>query len=116
MGPGASKSCKSRCSLLTGPQSSNPEGSSNGTHCVGGTIIPGVSGNYLGLCQFTCSYDYCPPDQCQCTSFAKSPQPTPAITGQKGCPLPTEDNSYLGLCSFSCNHGYCPPTACSSNC
>ncbi len=85
-------------------------------HCIGGTMQPGVSEKYLDLCQFACNFDYCPPDQCVCTQQADQPVPTPATTGQKGCPLPNEDDSYLGLCSFSCDHGYCPPTTCTSNC
>ncbi|KAH8891826.1 hypothetical protein GQ53DRAFT_137907 [Thozetella sp. PMI_491] len=79
--------------------------------CAGGTVAPGMSGNYIGLCDFACSKGYCPPGPCVCTSTGV-PQPTPPVTGQRGCPLPNEDDSYLGLCDFACNHGYCPDTAC----
>jgi hypothetical protein len=82
--------------------------------CNGGTVLPGLSDNYLGLCSFACNHGYCPPAQCTCTSHG-----TPAATNfgsPAGCPLAGEDNSYLGLCSFSCANGYCPPTACKSSC
>ncbi|KAH8690271.1 hypothetical protein BGW36DRAFT_412083 [Talaromyces proteolyticus] len=75
--------------------------------CVGGTGV----GNYVGLCAFACSYDYCPPGPCTCTSSG-IPVPTPPTTGVDGVPLSGEDDSYLGLCSYCCNHGYCPSSAC----
>lgn len=77
--------------------------------CIGGT----GPGNYVGLCDFGCRYNYCPTGPCTCTAFGL-PVPTPPSTGVRGIPRVDEDESYLGLCSFSCDHGYCPPTACST--
>jgi hypothetical protein len=94
--------------------SSSTSGSTSGT-CIAGTVAPGMSGNYIGLCNFACNYGYCPPGPCICTGYG-NPIPTPPVTAPAGCPLPGEDNSYLGLCSFACSHGYCPATACSSSC
>jgi glucan endo-1,3-alpha-glucosidase len=79
--------------------------------CTAGTVAPGMSGNYIGLCNFCCEYGYCPPGPCVCTGSG-TPIPTPPTTGVTGVPLSGEDNSYLGLCSFACSHGYCPNTAC----
>lgn len=84
--------------------------------CVAGTVAPGESGNFIGLCQFTCRYGYCPPGPCVCTEYANKGVSPPPSTGTKGCPLPGEGAAYLGLCSFSCDHGYCPNTACSTSC
>ncbi|KAL4931482.1 glycoside hydrolase family 71 protein [Aspergillus undulatus] len=78
-----------------------------GQVCVAGT----GPGNYLGLCDFSCHFGYCPPGPCTCTQYG-APVPTPPSTGVRGVPLAGLDDSYLGLCSFSCDHGYCPPTAC----
>jgi hypothetical protein len=90
-------------------QSSPPPSSTGGT-CNGGTVLASQSGNYKGLCEFSCAMGYCPPAQCQCTSYGT---PMVAAGGQpNGCPLNGEDDSYKGLCSFACSHGYCPPTAC----
>jgi hypothetical protein len=79
--------------------------------CNGGTNADGESGNYIGLCNFACSYGYCPPGPCKCTSFG-TPGTPPPTNGRNGCPLPGEGAGYIGLCSYACNHGYCPDTAC----
>ncbi len=78
--------------------------------CAGGSVAPGMSGNYIGLCQYACGYGYCP--RTLRVHLLRHPQPTPPTNGRNGCPIAGEDSSYLGLCSFACNHGYCPPTAC----
>ncbi|KAL6894894.1 mutanase [Trichoderma evansii] len=97
----------SRSSSSTPPVSTPPPGQV----CVAGTVASGESGNYIGLCNFSCNYGYCPPGPCVCTAYG-SPISPPATNGRNGCPLAGEGDGYLGLCSFSCNHGYCPPTAC----
>ncbi|CAJ2507098.1 Uu.00g082840.m01.CDS01 [Anthostomella pinea] len=79
--------------------------------------VSGVgSGNYQGLCSFSCSYGYCPAGVCTCTAFGTQRAPPPS-TGQKGYPLAglPDRCSYLGLCSFVYDHGYYPDTACSSD-
>ncbi|TGO22814.1 hypothetical protein BPAE_0154g00250 [Botrytis paeoniae] len=87
--------------------STSPSTPSPSTVCTSGW----GPGNYIGLCQFTCNFGYCPPGPCTCLSYGAQ-IPEPPVTDQAGYPLPGEDDSYLGLCSYSCNHGYCPPTAC----
>lgn len=92
-----------------------PDGSAPSATCTASTTIPGLSGNYDGLCAFACSQGYCPPAQCVCTGHG-APSPVAENVGAAGCPLPGEDDSYLGLCQFSCERGYCPETACTTSC
>ncbi|KAG7422236.1 Mutanase [Fusarium oxysporum f. sp. rapae] len=110
--------CQPKPSLGTNPTSltqanepptvTNP---GNGNACVEGAVADIQSGNYLGLCQCTCAYDYCPLAQCKCirSGIAASP---PASNGREGCPASGLGDSHKGLCSYTCNHGYCPNTAC----
>jgi hypothetical protein len=82
--------------------------------CNGGTVAPGLSGNYLGLCSFACNHGYCPTGVCICTS--EGTPVTPQFPAPSGCPIAGENDSYEGLCSFCCANGYCPPTACTPSC
>ncbi|KAI1162698.1 carbohydrate-binding module family 24 protein [Nemania serpens] len=83
-----------------------------GQVCTQGT----GSGNFVGLCNFTCHYGYCPSSVCTCQTYG-SQVALPAATGQKGYPLVNEADrcAYLGLCSFVYNYGYYPSTACGSD-
>lgn len=117
--------CQPRPSLGTNPASptqpnppAQPTGNpptqptaNPGQVCILGTVAPGQSGNYLGLCEYTCHYGYCPPAQCMCKEYGAAVSP-PATNGREGCPADGLDGSYKGLCSYTCNHGYCPPAAC----
>ncbi|KAJ5971679.1 Glycoside hydrolase family 71 [Penicillium vulpinum] len=68
-------------------------------------------GDFIGLCEFSCSLGYCPVGACVCTKLG--PQPTlPESTGVVGYPAAGKDANYPGLCSFDCTYGYCPSTAC----
>jgi len=89
----------------------SPDPPGGGSVCVAGTVKAGLTENYTGLCNFACSYGYCPSDQCECTAFGQ-PAPNPGGDGRDGCPAGGLDESYKGLCSFSCSRGYCPPGAC----
>lgn len=91
------------------PPSTTTAPSTTTSVCVGGT----GAGNYAGLCDFSCSYGYCPAGPCTCTKSG-TPVPTPPTSGVDGVPLKGEDDSYLGLCSYCCNHGYCPKAACTT--
>ncbi|CAI6089667.1 unnamed protein product [Clonostachys chloroleuca] len=93
--------------------SSLPAPTSTGSNqpCNGGTNADGESGNYSGLCSFACSYGYCPPGPCKCTSNGTPGNP-PSGDGRNGCPADGLGDGYKGLCSFACSHGYCPGTAC----
>lgn len=93
------------------PPTSTPPPSGGGGDCIEGTVADGESGNYTGLCNFSCHYGYCPPGPCKCTKTGQKIAP-PAGSGYDGCPLAGEGDGYKGLCSFSCSHGYCPDTAC----
>lgn len=90
------------------PPTSTPP---SGSVCVEGTNADGQSGNFSGLCSFSCRYGYCPTGPCKCTKYGAQIA-APASNGRNGCPLDGEPDSYKGLCSFDCNHGYCPDTAC----
>ncbi|PTU21963.1 hypothetical protein P175DRAFT_0424640, partial [Aspergillus ochraceoroseus IBT 24754] len=75
--------------------------------CVEGT----GTGNFAGLCEFSCQYGYCPIGACYCTKMGMAAT-LPNATGTIGYPAAGEDANYSGLCSFSCNYGYCPDGAC----
>ncbi|KAJ5165678.1 Glycoside hydrolase family 71 [Penicillium coprophilum] len=75
--------------------------------CIRGT----AKGNFKGICEFTCSYGYCPLGACGCLELGP-PKKLPKPTGIKGYPIAGEGSSYIGLCDFACNYGYCPPEAC----
>ncbi|UPK92795.1 hypothetical protein LCI18_003730 [Fusarium solani-melongenae] len=109
--------CQAKPSLGTNPASPtqpNPPvvtTANPGQACIKGTVADGQSQNYLGLCEYTCHYNYCPSAQCKCTEYGSAVSP-PATNGREGCPASGLDDSYKGLCSYTCNHGYCPDTAC----
>lgn len=110
--------CQAKPSLGTNPasptQGNDPPtvtDTGNGKACIEGAVADGQSGNYLGLCKFTCAYNYCPSAQCKCTRYGTALSP-PASNGREGCPASGLGDSYKGLCSYTCNHGYCPDTAC----
>lgn len=75
--------------------------------CVNGT----GAYNFAGICEFACTYGYCPWTACTCTEMG-IPRLKPNATGVQGYPIAGEDASYAGLCSFDCSYGYCPDTAC----
>ncbi|KAJ6163877.1 Glycoside hydrolase family 71 [Penicillium chrysogenum] len=75
--------------------------------CIRGT----AKGNFKGLCEFTCSYGYCPIGACVCLELGP-PKKLPEPTGVKGYPIAGEGSSFIGLCDFACNYGYCPAGAC----
>lgn len=70
----------------------------------------GVNG-FAGLCEFTCSYGYCPESACTRTNLGTQ-KTKPKDTGIKGYPLEGQTAAYGGLCDFACNLGYCPSTSC----
>lgn len=75
--------------------------------CIRGT----AKGNFKGLCEFTCSYGYCPIGTCVYLELGP-PKKLPTPTEVKGYPIAGGGSSYIGLCDFACNYGYCPPNAC----
>ncbi|GKT48717.1 acetylxylan esterase 2 [Colletotrichum spaethianum] len=91
--------------------STAPAPTSTGSFCVAGTVKSGLSDNYTGLCDFSCSNGYCPDGVCECSAYGQQTT-SPGGDGRDGCPADGLDDSYKGLCSFSCSHGYCPTGAC----
>ncbi|KAI9042403.1 glycoside hydrolase family 71 protein [Aspergillus affinis] len=75
--------------------------------CMNGT----GANNFAGICEFACTYGYCPLGACTCTKMGLGYE-KPNSTGVVGYPIAGEDASYSGLCNFDCNLGHCPPTAC----
>ncbi|KAJ5827408.1 hypothetical protein N7447_004171 [Penicillium robsamsonii] len=67
--------------------------------------------DFNGLCNFTCSYGYCPVGACTCEQMGV-PLTKPNATGTIGFPAEGKDANYVGLCSFACNYGYCPSATC----
>ncbi|KAK4118355.1 carbohydrate-binding module family 24 protein, partial [Parathielavia appendiculata] len=62
------------------------------TVCVEGT----GTGNYEGLCSYTCGFGYCPPGPCTCLAYGTQVLPPPA-THPAGVPATGLDESYSGL-------------------
>lgn len=123
VGPSGPPVVGSSSSLVLPPVSPSVTGSAvaptsteGGQSCNGGTNAPEKDPNIGGLCSFSCSRGYCPPDVCVCTSKG-IPEFAPD-TSPPGCPLEAEaeSESYKGLCKFSCMRGYCPPGACTTQC
>ncbi|KAB5571806.1 putative alpha-1,3-glucanase/mutanase [Coniochaeta sp. 2T2.1] len=85
---------------------------SSATFCTAGTNAPGTSGNLIGLCQYACSHNYCPPGPCVCTAYSSRANAEDPYRNVGGCVQPGLDGSYIGLCSYSCGRGYCPSGAC----
>ncbi|GFF25735.1 glucan endo-1,3-alpha-glucosidase agn1 [Aspergillus udagawae] len=67
--------------------------------------------DFNDLCNFTCSYGYCPVGACTCEQMGV-PRTKPNATGVIGYPAEGRDANYLGLCSFACNYGHCPSKTC----
>lgn len=67
--------------------------------------------DFSRLCEFTCSYAYCPPGACVCTALGAEFE-YPNGTGPPGFPLEGRGSSYAGLCSSACSLGFCPDEAC----
>ncbi|KAK2007854.1 hypothetical protein LZ32DRAFT_34490 [Colletotrichum eremochloae] len=74
--------------------------------------IGGWGANDFGrLCEFTCSYAYCPKGACVCTALGTKFS-YPNGTGPPGYALEGRGSSYAGLCSSACSYGFCPEEAC----
>ncbi|KAK2026961.1 hypothetical protein LX32DRAFT_723107 [Colletotrichum zoysiae] len=74
--------------------------------------IGGWGANDFGrLCEFTCSYGYCPKGACVCTALGTEFS-YPNGTGPPGYALEGRGSSYAGLCSSACSYGFCPEEAC----
>ncbi|KAJ5117555.1 hypothetical protein N7448_011187 [Penicillium atrosanguineum] len=67
--------------------------------------------SFAGLCEFSCTYGYCPLEACTCTEMGVGHK-MPNSTGVVGYPIAGKSDSYSGLCSFSCNLGFCPSSVC----
>ncbi|KGO69674.1 Glycoside hydrolase, family 71 [Penicillium italicum] len=67
--------------------------------------------DFNALCNFTCSYGYCPISACTCEQMGAA-RSKPKVTGTTGYPAEGKDANYVGLCSFACNYGYCPSATC----
>ncbi|KAF4944751.1 hypothetical protein FGADI_12471 [Fusarium gaditjirri] len=97
-------SAKDKCVIP--PEDADPEDSDDA--CTAGT----GTGNFEGLCSFSCGRGYCPQPQCKCTGRGPAITP-PAATSAGGYPAKGLLGEYTGLCNFACSRDYCPPGACS---
>ncbi|KAL3301791.1 hypothetical protein RB213_004930 [Colletotrichum asianum] len=99
----------------TTAQSSQPATTApSGPACVSGTVSAyRTSGDFKELCEFSCTYDYCPPTACQCLEYADTAKASPPVVDSDGCPLDgVTDDDFVHLCSFACSHGTCPEATC----
>lgn len=76
-------------------------------YCTRGT----GPGGYLGLCDFSCYFGFCP-SPCTCTARSSTPNQAPALTSDHGYALPGEAADFGPLCDYTCSHNYCPDTVC----
>jgi len=92
-----------------------PTGSVGKRGCIKGTKADGLPDDYLGLCSFACSTDYCPPTVCKCTEYGNNVVKV-AATKPPGCPAKGKDDGFAGLCAHSCARDYCPNQQCVPTC
>jgi hypothetical protein len=79
--------------------------------CTKGT----APGNFLGLCQTSCMYGYCPRTACHCLELGVPPSPViPTPAPPSGYPKKGEDASYKGLCAYDCSIGTCYSEVCTT--
>ena len=67
--------------------------------------------DFNSLCNFTCSFGYCPIGACTCEQMVVA-RTEPKATGMTGYPAEWKDPNYIRLCSFACNYDYCPSEMC----
>ncbi|KAH6635948.1 hypothetical protein F5144DRAFT_619439 [Chaetomium tenue] len=71
-------------------------------------------GGYLGLCDYSCHYDFCP-SPCTCTSTTSdTPNTPPAVVAGPGYALVGQPADFGPLCDFACSRGYCPAGVCTT--
>lgn len=72
----------------------------DGQSCIWGTDASGQSGT---LCDFTCTYGYCPQPLCQCVAYG-TPPPLPAGRLAFGAAYAVDRSNYAlsRLCNFAC--------------
>jgi hypothetical protein len=73
--------------------------------------------NTDALCEFTCTYGFCPPTLCECTETGPVPPPPPENRHMNLSNIIAwdEDDVELNqLCRFGCKYGYCPGTVCTT--
>ncbi|KAH8658315.1 glycosyl hydrolase family 71-domain-containing protein [Xylariales sp. PMI_506] len=79
--------------------------------CTAGTGIA----DFQDLCEWSCSYGYCPIDGCECTAqgvLVIAPDQTAGVTANF---TPIAGNwRYNDLCTWTCSRGYCPDVCSSS--
>lgn len=79
------------------------------TTCVSGEDISVESED---LCQFSCSFGFCPAPLCHCSERGK-PSKLPKARDNTGIIAWDESDAGLGrLCRFACKYGYCPKRIC----
>lgn len=83
----------------------------NGEVCTYGTSF---NDDAADLCEFTCSFGYCPEPVCQCRARGP-PRPLPRKQGADNVVSIDDFNFDMNrLCKFACQHGHCPPAVCTT--
>lgn len=91
---------------LRGPPSLSP--SSTTINIADQVCVKGKGAyDFNDLCNFTCSYGYCPVGAYTYEQMGVD-HTKPNATGTLGYLAEGRDANYAGLCSFACNYGYCP--------
>ncbi|KAF2972656.1 hypothetical protein GQX73_g874 [Xylaria multiplex] len=69
--------------------------------------------NSANLCEFSCSFDFCPESLCKCTFRGKIEALPPANNGLGDIIAWDDFDVDLNrLCKFACKYGYCPEDTC----
>ncbi|KFY08962.1 hypothetical protein V492_05773 [Pseudogymnoascus sp. VKM F-4246] len=82
-----------------------------GVGCIYGTDD---TVNTAELCEFSCSYGYCPTSLCTCTSMGPLYPLLPEIPNVNVEAHDEADVDLNRLCKFACKFGHCPPDVCTT--
>lgn len=86
-----------------------PERPSSGQGCISGLDL---TLNTWDLCEFTCTYGFCPETLCECRAQGDL-LPLPRDQGEADIEAwSPADVDITRLCKFACKYGYCPDDVC----
>lgn len=71
----------------------------------------GLNSNYIGLCNYACTYGGCREQYCGRTQYPLI-EPTVSPFRPPACISGTGDGDWEVLCNFACSHGFCPIARC----
>jgi hypothetical protein len=86
-----------------------PERPESGEGCVSGVARSLDSGD---LCEFSCTFGFCPETQCQCRLYGTLEDLPPENTGIEAVAWDSFNVDINRLCKFACRYNYCPQAIC----